>query len=145
MNVKQLFNISKRNFATGSLYSYTCASNPRVYLTVAQGEKKVGDLVFELYSERQPATVESFKALCEGAEGNSYAGTEFHHGQAGFGISGGRIGEENVGAFGTRLMDEDLTMRHNKRGQLTLVNDGENAGGSEFTITFGEANYLNGY
>ena len=64
---------------------------------------------------------------------------------SGFGISGGRIGDENVGAFGVRLQDEDMTLRHNKRGQLTLPNNGENSGGSEFTITFGAANYLNGY
>ena len=38
-----------------------------------------------------------------------------------------------------------MTMRHNKRGQLTLPNNGENSGGSEFTITFGEASYLDGY
>ena len=44
-----------------------------------------------------------------------------------------------------RLQDEDLSLRHNKRGQLTLPNNGENAGGSEFTITFGEATYLDGY
>ena len=102
-------------------------------------------MIFELYADQQPATTESFRALCEGSEGNSLAGTGFHQGQSGFGISGGRMGQENVGAFGTRLMDEDLTMRHNKRGQLTLPNDGENCGGSEFTITFGAASYLDGY
>ena len=55
------------------------------------------------------------------------------------------MGEENLGAFGVRLQDEDLTLRHHKRGQLTLPNDGENSGGSEFTITFGAASYLDGY
>ena len=144
MNVsKQLFNFNKRGFS--SLYNYSSASNPRVVLTVANGSTRVGDLVFELYADRQPATTDSFQALCEGGEGGSFVGTGFHQGQSGFGISGGRIGEENLGAFGMRLQDEDLTMRHTKRGQLTLPNDGENAGGSEFTITFGEASYLDGY
>ena len=55
------------------------------------------------------------------------------------------MGEDNVGAFGLRLQDEDLTMRHHKRGQLTVPNSGENSGGSEFTITFGPAGYLDGY
>ena len=143
MMQKQLFNFSKRGFS--SLYNYSNAANPRVYLTVAKGDQKIGDLVFELYAEQQPATTESFRTLCEGAEGSSYTGSAFHHGQSGFGISGGRMGDENVGAFGVRLQDEDLTMRHNKRGQLTLPNDGENTGGSEFTITFGAAPYLDGY
>ena len=144
MNPKQLFSIGKRGFSA-SLYNYSSASNPRVFLTVANGDKTVGDLVFELYADRQPGTAESFQTYCDGGEGGSYIGTGFHHGQSGFGISGGRIGEENLGAHGLRLQDEDLSMRHTKRGQLTLPNDGENSGGSEFTITFGEASYLDGY
>ena len=144
MNTNRIFSLSKRGFS--SLYNYSNPANPRVYLTVANGDNKLGDLVFELYADRQPATSESFAALCDGAEGgHSFSGTEFHHGQTGFGISGGRMGEENLGAFGMRLQDEDMTLRHNKRGQLTLPNNGENSGGSEFTITFGEATYLDGY
>ena len=76
---QQLFNFGKRGF-TASLYNYSNAANPRVFLTVANGEKRLGDLVFELYADRQPGTTESFRALCEGAEGGSFAGTEFHHG-----------------------------------------------------------------
>ena len=142
MYSRQLFNLPRRGFA--SLYNYSNAANPRVYLTVARGEQKVGDLVFELYQEEAPASTESFRALCAGAEGQSYAGSSFHQGMSGFGISGGRMGEENLGAFGVRLQDEN-TLRHFKRGQLTAPNDGENSGGSEFTITFGEAGYLDGY
>ena len=89
--------------------------------------------------------MDSFQALCEGSEGNSYTGSEFHQGMSGFGISAGRLGDENLGAYGVRLLDEDMTMRHNKRGQLTLPNNGENSSGSEFTITFGAASYLDGY
>ena len=142
MYSRQLFNLPRRGFA--SLYNYSNPANPRVYLTVARGEQKVGDLVFELYQEEAPASTESFRALCAGAEGQSYAGSSFHQGMSGFGISGGRMGEENLGAFGVRLQDEN-TLRHFKRGQLTVPNDGENSGGSEFTITFGEAGYLDGY
>ena len=72
-------------------------------------------------------------------------GTNFHHGLSEFGISGGRFGDENLGADGTRMNDEDLTVRHIKRGQLSAVSSGLNATGSEFTITFGEAPTLNGY
>lgn len=142
MYSRQLFNLPRRGFA--SLYNYSNPANPRVYLSIARGEQKVGDLVFELYQEEAPASTESFRALCAGAEGQSYAGSSFHQGMSGFGISGGRMGEENLGAFGVRLQDEN-TLRHFKRGQLTVPNDGENSGGSEFTITFGEAGYLDGY
>ena len=143
MNSKQLFAFSRRTFS--SVYNYANPANPRVYLTVAKGDQKLGDLVFELYSNRQPVTSESFKQLCEGGETNSYTGTTFHQGLPGMGITGGRMGEENVGAFGTRMSDEDMTVRHIKRGQLTAPNDGANSAGSEFTITFGPANYLDGY
>ena len=141
---KQLFSFGKRGFSA-ALYNYSNAANPKVYLTVAQGDKKLGDMVFQLYADRQPATVESFQALCEGTEGKSLTGTGFHHGQQGFGVSGGRMGEENLGAFGLRLMDEDLSLRHVKGGMLTLPTDGENTGGSEFTITFGATSYLDGH
>ena len=33
MNAKQLFNLGKRSFST--LHSYSSASNPRVFITVA--------------------------------------------------------------------------------------------------------------
>ena len=70
MNAKQIFNFGKRSF--GSMYNYSSPANPRVYLTVAQGEKKIGEMVFELYSENQPQTADSFQTLCEGSEGNTY-------------------------------------------------------------------------
>ena len=43
------------------------------------------------------------------------------------------------------MSDEDLTVRHIKRGQLTAPNDGANSAGSEFTITFGNTSFLDGY
>ena len=143
MNSKVFTMFQRRAFS--SLYNYSSASNPRVFMTVARGEQTLGDLVFELYADRQPQTTDNFRALCSGAEGKSLTGTDFHHGLSDFGISGGKLGEENLGVDGTRLSDEDLTVRHFKRGQLTAVNDGLNSAGSEFTITFGEARSLNGY
>ena len=140
----RVFSLFQRR-AFGSLYNYSSPSNPRVFMTIARGEQKLGDLVFELYEDRQPATTDSFRTLLSGADGRSYLGTGFHHGLSDFGITGGRIGDENLGADGTRMSDEDLTMRHIKRGQLSAVSSGKNAAGSEFTITFGAAPTLNGY
>ena len=43
----------------------------------------------------------------------------------GLGIMGGDLHEEeNLGAGISRLADENLEMRHHKRGLLTMVNDG---------------------
>ena len=71
-------------------------------MTVARGEQKLGDLVFELYADRQPNTSERFHSLLTGADTRSLIGTGFHCGLSDFGISGGRLGDENVGSDGTR-------------------------------------------
>ena len=141
MNSKQ---IAKRGFS--SLYNYSNAANPRVYLTVASGENKLGNLVFELYSDKQPAAVENFKTLMNGTgEGKSYLGSHFTRGMAGLGVVGGRVDSENNGAFGVFNSDGDLNLRHHKRGMLTSTNEGPNHNGGEFMITFGEAAFLDGY
>ena len=44
-----------------------------------------------------------------------------------------------------RLADENLDMRHHKRGLLTMMNSGPHSNGSQFMVTFGEAANLDGY
>ena len=63
----------------------------------------------------------------------------------GLGLKGGKLAAENLSAYDVRAPDEDLSLRHVKRGQLSMVNDGANANGSEFLVTYGEAQMLNGY
>ena len=135
---------TKRAFS--SLYNYSNAANPRVSLTVASGEHKLGNLVFELYSDKQTVAVENFKTLIQGtSDGKSYIGSHFTRGMAGLGVVGGRVDEENNGAFGVYNPDGDLNLRHYKRGLLTTTSDGPNHNGGEFMITFGEAAFLDGY
>ena len=43
------------------------------------------------------------------------------------------------------MLDENLNLRHHKRGILSMANDGENGNGSEFLITLGKADMLDGY
>jgi cyclophilin family peptidyl-prolyl cis-trans isomerase len=129
--------MSKRSFSTG---------NPHVYLQVSKGGKAVGNMVFELYADAQPQTVQNFINMCTAKEGHALAGSTFHTGLPGFGISGGKFGCEDVSSFGFRLPDERLDIRHNRRGLLTTSTPGgQNAIGSQFTITFGETPYLDGY
>ena len=142
MNSK-ITQIARRSFS--SLYNYSNAANPRVSFAVSSGDKKIGDLVFELYSDKQPATVENFKSLLQGAAERTYSGTKFTRGMAGLGIVGGRIDHENNGAYGVLNPDGDLSLRHHKRGLLTTTNEGPNKNGSEFMITFNEAAFLDGY
>ena len=132
--------ISRRLFSV----SYSCASNPRVWLTVSHNDNKVGDLVFELYANRNPDHAAHFQSLANGNEGRSYVGAEFNRGMAGLGVCAGKLEEENYGVEGVWNPDGDLTMRHHKRGILSATIDGTNRTGSEFMITFGEASMLNG-
>eukprot|EP00352_Strombidinopsis_acuminata_P003741 CAMPEP_0176378692 /NCGR_PEP_ID=MMETSP0126-20121128/29809_1 /TAXON_ID=141414 ORGANISM="Strombidinopsis acuminatum, Strain SPMC142" /NCGR_SAMPLE_ID=MMETSP0126 /ASSEMBLY_ACC=CAM_ASM_000229 /LENGTH=177 /DNA_ID=CAMNT_0017741117 /DNA_START=20 /DNA_END=553 /DNA_ORIENTATION=+ len=129
-----------RNFSTAML-NYRAAGNPQVFLRVAQGENVLGDLVFELYEDKVPGLAENFATLAE----EKLQGNSFHSGMAGLGISAGRFGEENHSAFDMRLPDEDLQLRHHKRGLISMTNNGEHTNGSEFMITFNEARFLDGY
>ena len=131
---------AKRSFSS-TLFNYSNASNPRACLTVSQGGNPVGNLVFELYADRQPSTVSNFQEFMT----SGYAGSSITSGFAGLGFKAGNIAEENVDCTGARGLDEDLSVRHAMRGNLTMVNDGTNANGSGFMVTFGEAPMLDGY
>ena len=141
----QLMFLSRQHY---SLYNYSAKSNPRVFLTVSKNGSRLGDLVFEVYHNHTPKTAENFIALATGANalGKSYKGTTFTTGAPGVTLQAGRITECNQSADGGRFVDENLSLRHIKRGQLTMANDGENANGSEFMITLGSsADVLDGY
>ena len=142
--MKQLLSVGKRQF---SFFNYSDKHNPRVFLTLSKNGQTLGDLVFELYQNQAPHNVENIINL---ATGNnklhaSYKGTVLNKGLPGFALQGGRITECNASAEGIRLPDENLELRHTKRGQLTLANDGDNSNGSEFLITLGKADILDGY
>lgn len=134
--------ITKR--AIASMYNYSNAANPRVFLSVANNGNKIGDMVFELYEDRQPAHADHFMTLCQGTnDGRGFVGQSFNKGMAGLGIMAGRLDAENNGAYGCWNPSGDLTMRHIKRGMLSSTSDNGRNGG-EFMVTFGEANMLNG-
>ena len=145
MNSKIFQMAQRRGFS--SLYNYSNAANPRVFLSVANGEHHVGDLVFELYADKQATAVENFTTLLEGngAEGSSYIGSKLNSGMAGLGVVGGDVCEEGFGAFGVWNPEGDLSLRHHKRGMLSTVSQGVHQNGSKFMVTFNEASMLNGY
>ena len=128
-------------------YNYSSESHPRVWMDVSRDGESAGRLVFELYSSHSPALAENFAAFATGQthEQRSFTGSRFFSGQSGLGVSGGRHEGGNYGSNNQRLADENLEMRHHKRGLVTMVNNGSNDNGSEFMITFGETNFLNGY
>jgi peptidyl-prolyl isomerase F (cyclophilin D) len=135
---------AKRSFA--SLYNYSCKNNPRVYFTLSRDGAKLGDLVFEVYANHVPKSAENFLSFVKGNTLGSYKGTSFKGGFPGIVLQGGRVTECNASADGSRAPDENMTLRHFKRGVISFTNDGENSNGSEFQIALSEtANLLNGY
>lgn len=130
--------LTKRGFS--SIYNYSSATNPRVFLSVAADGHKIGDLVFELFEEKQPVAAGNFAQAI-----SSYIGTPISKGMAGLGVIAGRTDEENNGAFGCWNPDGDLSLRHHKRGLLTTTSDGTSHNGNEFMITFNSAQMLDGY
>jgi cyclophilin family peptidyl-prolyl cis-trans isomerase len=137
--------LAKRLFSA-SLYQYGSKTNPRVFFTLSRDGNKLGDLVFEVYANHVPKSAENLLSFVNGNSIGSYKGTQFNKGFPGIVLQGGRVSESNVSADGSRLVDENLTLRHIRRGTLSYANDGENANGSEILITLGEsAAVLDGY
>ena len=131
--------IGKRAFC--SLLKYSKATNPRVWLSINDGEKDIGNLEFELYSNQAPNAVENFRQLCTSEDG--YAGSTFDNVIDGFIAQGGSTDGDSI--YGERFADENLNLRHTKRGTLAMSNTGPNSNGTRFYVTFIETPWLNGY
>jgi cyclophilin family peptidyl-prolyl cis-trans isomerase len=92
-----------------------------------------GDIVFELFDEDAPKTVENFRTL---AEKGFYDGLIFHRVIADFMIQGGCPQGTGMGGPGYQFEDEFAPgLRHSKPGILSMANSGPNTNGSQFFIT----------
>ncbi len=100
-----------------------------------------GPIVFELFDEDAPETVENFKKL---AGDGFYDGLIFHRVIADFMIQGGC--PEGTGTGGPGYQFEDEINDHKVvRGALAMANAGPNTNGSQFFIvTADECPWLDG-
>src|SRR6187401_646089 len=104
-------------------------------MSVATMSTTHGDIVFELFDEDAPKTVENFKKL---ASDGFYDGLTFHRIIRDFMIQGGC--PEGTGTGGPGYTFEDEINDHKiVRGALAMANAGPNTNGSQFFIVTTDA------
>ncbi len=116
-----------------------------------------GTIVVKLFEEQAPETVANFVGLADGSKqwmdpatgkpsNNSlYEGTIFHRVIDGFMIQGGDPLGTGRGGPGYTFKDEiHKDLRFDRPFLLAMANAGPGTNGSQFFITVGEPNWLNG-
>ncbi len=108
----------------------------------ARMETDKGTMVIELYADKTPLTVNNFVFLSR--EGY-YNGVIFHRVIGDFMVQGGDPTGTGRGGPGYKFGDEfDASLKHDKRGILSMANAGPGTNGSQFFITHGPTPHLNG-
>lgn len=102
---------------------------------------KGGDIVIQLYAAEAPITVNSFVFLaCKGF----YDGTTFHRVLPDFMAQGGDPTGSGAGGPGYEFVNEYSDLTFSQPGVVAMANAGPDTNGSQFFITFGPQEYLNG-
>jgi cyclophilin family peptidyl-prolyl cis-trans isomerase len=106
----------------------------------AQMETDLGTIAIRLFADKAPRTVNNFVFL---AENEFYDGIIFHRVIDNFMVQGGDPTGTGMGGPGYKFEDEfHPTLRHSKRGILSMANAGPNTNGSQFFITHGPTPHL---
>ena len=130
-------------------------ANPKVFFDVTIGGQNAGRITIELFADKTPKCAENFRALCTGEKGVGqsgkplhYKGSSFHRvisqfmAQGGDFTAGNGTGGESI--YGAKFADENFTVKHVGRGDLSMANAGPNTNGSQFFMTFIPCDWLNG-
>ncbi|KAG9099976.1 hypothetical protein FRC06_004651 [Ceratobasidium sp. 370] len=130
--------------------------NPRVFFNFEADQRPLGRVVFELFRDDVPKTVENFRALATGEKGLSqvsqvplyYKGCIIHRSIDDFMIQGGdftkRNGTGGESIYGHPFEDENFDRDVDAEGLLVMANRGPNTNSSQFFITVRPCPHLNG-
>ncbi len=102
---------------------------------------KGGEFVIQLYADKAPITVNSFVFL---AREGYFNGVTFHRVLEGFMAQGGDPSGTGMGGPGYQFVNEDSDLTFDKAGVVAMANSGRDTNGSQFFITFGPTENLNG-
>jgi len=116
-------------------------NNPLVFFDVTIGGQNSGRCIIELYADKVPRTAENFRCLCTGERGIGksgkplhFKGSSFHRVKTGFMAQGGDFtagnGTGGESIYGRNFNDENFTLKHTKRGDLSMANRGPNTNNS---------------
>ena len=138
---------------------FSCNSQKKAYKDLGDGlfadiETTKGHIVVKLNYKEVPTTVANFVTLAEGKNNfvkveykgkTFYNGTIFHRVIDGFMIQGGDPTGTGMGDPGYRFEDEFVpSLKHSKKGILSMANSGPNTNGSQFFITQVPTPHLDG-
>jgi len=102
---------------------------------------KGGEFVIQLYADKAPITVNSFVFLaCKGY----FNSVTFHRVLEGFMAQGGDPTGTGMSGPGYQFVNEDSDLVFDKEGVVAMANAGRDTNGSQFFITYGPADFLNG-
>jgi cyclophilin family peptidyl-prolyl cis-trans isomerase len=100
-----------------------------------------GEFVIQFHADKAPITVNSFVFLaCKGY----FNGITFHRVLEGFMAQGGDPTGSGSGGPGYEFVNEDSDLVFDKAGVVAMANAGRDTNGSQFFITFGPQEFLNG-
>jgi cyclophilin family peptidyl-prolyl cis-trans isomerase len=118
----------------------------QVYFTIDINGTYAGRIVFGLFGDIVPKTVENFKLLSiRDKTGEGYHGTKINRVSKGLLLQGGDIdGNGGKSAFSVKYFnDESFKLRHTEPYLLSMANEGrKNSNGSQFFITLTKMEWL---